>query len=137
MNNFLKTKTAKTTLLLTSIALGVACGYSSKGAPPVAGNVPAIAQLSPESAAAGGTAFTLTVIGSKFATNAVVNWNGVPQGTTYMNNGQLTAAIPASLIMNSATIAITVTNPATPGTGPYGGGGTLAETSTPANFAVN
>lgn len=131
--------TVKTTLLVPLLALTLACGYSSNSTPPVAGTVPAITQLSPDSAAAGDAAFMLTVNGSNFATKAVVNWNGVAQtvGTTYVSANQLTVAVPASAIGTAGTVPITVTNPATPGTGQYGSGGTLAETSQPMNFTIN
>jgi hypothetical protein len=127
----------KTTLLGTLIAFTLACGYSSKSTPPVAGNMPAIAQLAPAAMAAGGAAFTLTVNGSKFNTNAVVNWNGGPQTTTYVSGGQVTAAIPASAIATAGTVPVTVTNPGTAGTGMYGSGGTLPETSNSMNFTIN
>jgi hypothetical protein len=131
-------KTIKTISLLTLIALAVGCGYSSKSTPPAAGQMPTISQLNPNSATAGGAAFMLTVNGSNFATKAVVNWNGTAQtATTYVSGGQLTVAIPASLIANSGTIQVTVTNPGNPGTGVYGTGATLAETSASMNFTIN
>ena len=101
------------------------------------GVVPAITELSPDNANAGGPAFTLTVNGSSFATNAVVNWNGAPQTTTYVTRKQLMAAIPATAIATPGTVPVTVTNPGTPGSGgPYGGGGTASETSNAMNFTV-
>ena len=125
-----------TTFLAALIALTLACGYSSKTTPPVAGAVPAITQLSPDSATAGGTAFMLTVNGSNFGTKAAVNWNGVAQTTTYVSGGQLTVAVPASLIAASGNVSVTVTNPGTQGNGMYGGG-TLPETSTAMTFTIN
>jgi hypothetical protein len=131
-------KTINTILLTILIALAVGCGYSSKTTPPVAGTMPAISQINPDSATAGGAAFMLTVNGSNFATKAVVNWNGTAQtATTYVSGGQLTVAIPASLIANSGTIQVTVTNPGNPGTGIYGTGATTAETSVGVNFTIN
>ncbi|MGC1449106.1 MAG: IPT/TIG domain-containing protein [Candidatus Sulfotelmatobacter sp.] len=126
------------TLLLTLIAFTLACGYSSKSTPPVAGSVPTIAQLAPPNATHGGAAFTLTVNGTNFGAQAVVNWNGVAQAssTTYVSGSQLTLAVPASAITAAATVSVTVTNPGTPGTGMYGGG-TLPETSAAMSFAVN
>ncbi|HUO16354.1 MAG TPA: IPT/TIG domain-containing protein [Verrucomicrobiae bacterium] len=118
-------------------ALTLACGYGSKNYPPVAGTMPAISQLSPDSVSAGGEAFTLTVTGSNFGAKAVVNWNGGAQTTTYVSGTQLTATVPASLIMSSGTAMITVTNPAIAGTGMYGSGGTLAETSSAVSFSIN
>jgi hypothetical protein len=131
-------KTVYTTLLTTLIALTLACGYSAKTTPPVAGTLPAIAQLSPNAATAGGAAFMLTVDGSNFGSKAVVNWNGAAQSaTTFVSGGQLTVAVPASAIAASGTVQVTVTNPGTAGTGMYGTGATLPETSTAMSFTIN
>jgi hypothetical protein len=129
-------QTLKATLLVTLTALSLACGYSSKTTPPVAGAMPNIAALSPSSMAAGSPAFTLTVNGTNFNSNAMVNWNGVAQTTTFVSANQVTTAVPAAAVASSGTVAVTVTNPAVPGTGMYGGGGTAAETSSPMNFTV-
>jgi IPT/TIG domain len=126
-------KTVQIVLLAWLLAIGLACGYSKKTTPPLAGPMPTITQLVPNSAKAG-TAFTLTVNGSNFAGNAAVNFNGV-QTTMWVTANQLTAAVPASAAMTSATVPVTVTNPGTPG-GIYGGG-TLDETSAPMNFTIN
>ena len=132
-------KTVNTLLLGALIAITSACGYSAKTTPPTAGSVPAIAQLSPNSTTAGGAAFTLIVNGSNFGTKSVVNWNGTAQSanTTFVTSSQLMVAIPTSMIATSGTVQVTVTNPGTPGTGMYGSGGTLAETSSPMNFTIN
>jgi IPT/TIG domain-containing protein len=132
-------KTVKTTLLITLLAFGLACGYSAKSTPPAAGTMPAIAQLNPNTATAGEAAFTLTVNGSNFGTKAVVNWNGAAQTatTTYVSSSQLTVTIPAAMIAASGTAQVTVTNPGTPGSGIYGTGATLAETSTAVDFTIN
>ena len=133
-------KTLKTISLVPLIALTMACGYSSKPAtPPAAGTMPTIAQLNPGSATAGGGAFNLIVNGTNFGAKAVVNWNGVAQAsnTTFMSGTEVTVAVPASLIMTASTVQISVTNPGTPGTGMYGGGGTAAATSTPMPFTIN
>jgi hypothetical protein len=139
MNTSQTLQSVKTTLLVALIAFTVACGYSTKMTPPVAGTMPAIAQLAPNSANAGGAAFILTVNGTNFGTGAVVNWNGVAQtsNTTYVSGSQLTVAVPASAIATAATITVTVTNPGTPGTGIYGSGATLPETSSPLDFTIN
>jgi hypothetical protein len=139
MNTSQTRQSVKTTLLMALIAFTVACGYSAKMTPPVAGAMPAIAQLAPNSARAGGAAFILTVNGTNFGTGAVVNWNGVAQtsNTAYVSGSQLTVAVPASAIATAATITVTVTNPGTPGTGIYGSGATLPETSGPTNFTIN
>ncbi len=132
-------KTVNIALIGTLIAITLACGYSAKTTPLAAGTVPAIAQLSPNSATAGSTAFTMTVNGSNFGTKAVVNWNGTAQtaNTTYVTGNQLMVAIPASMIANSGTVQVTVTNPGTTGTGMYASGGTVAETSSAVTFTIH
>jgi hypothetical protein len=124
-------------LLLAMLSFG--CGYSSpKTTPPQAGIVPAISQIMPNTASAGGQGFTLTLNGSSFNANAVVNWNGTAQTTNHPAMNQLTVAIPASAIATAGTVMVTVTNPgsSTPG-GPYGGGGsTMSETSSSVLFTI-
>ena len=136
----LSTKTTvQTTLLAMLLMLTLACGYGSQNYAPVAGTIPAITQLMPNDATAGGAAFTLTVNGNNFSTKAVVNWNGTAQttNTTYVSASQLTLAVPAASIANAGTVQVTVTNPGTQGTGVYGSGGTLSETSSAMEFTIN
>lgn len=126
----------KATLLVTLTALTLACGYTAKTTPAVAGTIPAIAALSPSSMTAGSLAFTLTVNGTNFGSQAVVNWNGAARATTFVSGNQIAAAIPAADIATAGSAAVTVTNPGTPGTGMYGSGGTMAETSSPMAFTI-
>jgi hypothetical protein len=63
-----------------------------------------------------GSSFTLTVNGTGFVSGSVVNWNGAPLTTTFVNGSQLTAAVPASEIASAATASVTVVSP-TPGGG--------------------
>lgn len=130
-------KTISSMLLMMLVASALACGYGSKNYPAVAGSMPAIAQLTPASVTAGGPAFTLSVNGTNFAAQAVINWNGIGQtaNTTYVNATQLTMSVPAGMIANSGTVQVSVTNPGTPGTGMYGG--TTAATSVPVNLTIN
>jgi IPT/TIG domain len=124
-------------LWLALVCLG--CGYSApKSMPAQPGVVPAVAQLVPNTANSGDPQFTLTVNGSNFATNAVINWNGAKQTTMQVTSGQLTATIPAAAVASPAMVSVTVTNPGTPGTGGiYGGGGTASATSNAMPFTVN
>jgi hypothetical protein len=126
----------KAAVLVTLTALTLACGYSSKTTPPVAGAMPTIAALSPSSMAAGSPAFTLTVNGTNFSSNAMVNFNGVAQTTMFVSANQVTMTVPAAAIATPGTVPVTVTNPAIAATGMYGGGGTMAETSNSMNFTV-
>jgi hypothetical protein len=139
MKTFQTLQSVKTTVLVALIALTVACGYSSKSYPPVAGSIPTIANFDPPSAISGDPAFTLTVNGTHFGSKAVVNFNGAPQtsNTAFVSGSQLTVAVPASAVAASGTITVTVTNPGSPGTGMYGSGGTLPETSSPMSFTIN
>ena len=74
-------------------------------------NNPSVLGLSPTSATAGGSAFTLTVNGSGFVSGSQVQWNGSGLTTTYVSATQLTAAVPANLIASAGSANITVVNP--------------------------
>jgi hypothetical protein len=127
----------KTAALALGIAFTLACGYSSKPAPATTGNIPAISQLSPNSITHGSAGFTMIVDGASFNSNAIVNWNGAAMSiATYISGQQLMVNIPAAAIAASGSVQVTITNPAIAGTGPYGGGGTMAETSMPAIFTI-
>ena len=93
----------------------------------------------PNTANHGDPAFTLTVNGSTFNANAVVNWNGAAQTTAHPATTSLPSRSPLQPSPPLARVAVTVTNPgsSTPG-GPYGGGSsTKSETSNVMNFTVN
>jgi hypothetical protein len=124
-------------LLIILIAVfSVSCGYSSPGNTPAqAGITPAIMQLVPNNATHGAAAFTLTVNGSNFNSDATVVWNGSNLTTTFVTANQVTGAVPASAIANAGSVSVSVTNPGTSG-GIYGGG-TLPETSNTMTFTIN
>jgi len=129
-------KTWNLVLVMGVAMLASSCGYSSKSyTQPVNGTLPTISQLSPSSTTHGDAAFTLTVSGTNYNSNAVVNFGNTALTTTYVSTGQLTASVPASSIASAGTIEVTVTNPGTSG-GQYGGG-TLSETSTAMAFTIN
>ena len=125
-------------LLLTLAAFG--CG--SYSTPPQATQpiVPVVATIMPASQLHGGSQFTLTIMGSSFNANAVVNWNAVAQAnTTHPTANMISVTIPAADIANPGTVQVSVTNPgsSTPG-GPYGGGSnTPSETSNSVTFTIN
>ena len=76
------------------------------------GTPPTLTSLSPNSAAPGGPAFTLTVYGSGFVNGAIVEWNGSPLSTNSLGSPtQVTASVPAYLIASSGTANVTVVNP--------------------------
>ena len=78
--------------------------------------VPTTTGLSPVSATAGGTGFTLTVNGNSFINGSSVQWNGSNRTTTYVSTNQLTAAILTSDLTTTGTATVTVFTPA-PGGG--------------------
>ena len=85
---------------------------------------PSISNLSPNSATAGGPAFTLTVNGSGFLVGSTVQWSGSALPTNYVSGTQLNASVPAGQITSQGTASVTVVNP----------GGT---TSPAATFTIN
>jgi hypothetical protein len=121
-------------ILLTAIIAGCG-GYGSKSTPPTPASMPVISQLVPNNANSGGPAFTLEVDGTSFNSNAVINFNGAKQTTTFVSGTKLTTMIAATAIANSGSVPVTVTNPGTAG-GPYGGG-TSPVTSQAMTFTIN
>ena len=69
---------------------------------------PVITSISPTAFLAGGSSFSLTVIGTNFSSNSVVQWNGGARATTFVNSTQLTATILASDVASSGTASVTV-----------------------------
>ncbi|MFZ1084369.1 MAG: IPT/TIG domain-containing protein [Terracidiphilus sp.] len=69
---------------------------------------PVLNSIQPNQAMAGGTGFTLTANGSGFATGAIVQWNGATLTTAFVNDQQLKATVPASLIAQWGTVQVTV-----------------------------
>ena len=80
------------------------------------GTPPAITSLSASTTSAASTpycssqGFTLTVNGTNFTSDAVVNWNGTAQTTTFVSATQLTASIPATAAAFPGTAGVTVRN---------------------------
>jgi len=124
-------------LAVVLAAITVGCGYSSKTTTPATpGTTPVVSQLTPATTNAGAPAFVLEVDGSKFNTNATVNFGTTSiKNPTFVNSGKLQAMVPATAVAAAGVVHVTVTNPGTPG-GIYGGG-TQPETSAAMDFTVN
>jgi hypothetical protein len=72
--------------------------------------IPYISGLSPDTADKNGAEFALTVCGSGFAAGATVLWDGAARPTTFVNESQLIATIPATdLAINTELTAVQVT----------------------------
>ena len=97
--------------------------------------VPTLSGISPASAAAGGPGFTLSVSGSNFVPTSVVQWNGSPRPSIFVNANQLTATISATDIQSLGNSNVTVFNPA-PGGGTSAALGFTTYVSLPANDLV-
>lgn len=102
-------------VVLMSVAAAFAgCGGGSEAsAPPPALQLSPAAvlnSLSPSSAFAGGSSFTLTLNGSNFNSSSTVFWNGQPLPTTFFNSQQATAAISASLITSVGVVSVIALN---------------------------
>src|ERR1700752_1383398 len=84
---------------------------------------PSLKSISPTTAQAGGTAFTLTVTGKNFSPGSLVQWNGNSLVTTFLSTSQMTPQVPASLIASpgTATVVVFTSSP---------GGGTSATSLT-------
>ena len=89
---------------------------------------PTVTSISPTTKCAGDGVFTLTVNGTNLNSSSVVKIAGTSRSTSYINSGQLTAAILATDIASAGTKTITVFNP-TPGGG-TSGSASLTVTST-------
>ncbi|HEV7966378.1 MAG TPA: hypothetical protein VGP19_02340 [Candidatus Acidoferrales bacterium] len=80
------------------------------------GKPPVITSLSASTTSAASTpycssqGFALTVTGTNFTSDAVVNWSGAAQTTTFVSATELTASIPAAEAANPGKVGVTVTN---------------------------
>ncbi|MDX2149253.1 MAG: putative Ig domain-containing protein [Bryobacteraceae bacterium] len=77
----------------------------------VGASVPAIAELSPKSATAGGIAFRLTLKGTSFSPQSTVIWNGSGIVSTWVSATEIVASVPQNLIASPTTASIWVVNP--------------------------
>ena len=67
--------------------------------------------ITPSSAQVNSPALSLALTGSNFVPGAVVNFNGLPLSTTFVDSTSLTAILPASDLVAAGMIPVTVANP--------------------------
>jgi hypothetical protein len=72
---------------------------------------PSIGSITPNNAAAGTPQVVLVVTGNHFQRNSVVNWNGEPRSTTFVNGHQLSAVVSAADLATPAVVKVTVFSP--------------------------
>lgn len=84
---------------------------SGDAPPPPPPVPPTLTALTPSTALAGGSSFTLRVDGSSFVSGATVLWNGAARTTTFVSATQLTAQIPGTDLAAAGTANVAATNP--------------------------
>ena len=95
----------------TSVTVTTNQGTSAPATFTVAPPAPVIARLSPNSAAAGGASFTLTVTGTNFVPGMNILWGTTWVGSTYVSATEVTTTIPASLIATAGSTGIVIYDP--------------------------
>lgn len=76
---------------------------------------PTISSLSPSGTIAGGPSFTITVNGTNFLNNSVVQFNSAALATTFVSSTQLQATVPAGQITFAGVAHVVVANPVAAG----------------------
>ena len=76
---------------------------------------PTISSLSPSGTIAGGPSFTITVNGTNFLNNSVVQFNSTALATTFVSSTQLQATVPAGQITFAGVAHVVVANPVAAG----------------------
>ena len=99
--------TARTLSLVCAVALLAGVGCNSVVC--ISGSLnPAVTTIAPGSATAGGSTFTLMIIGRDFAPDSVVEWNGMARPTAFVSSGELRATIFAADIGQPGSVVVTV-----------------------------
>ena len=78
---------------------------------PVLGPPPVLNTISPQKIVAGGPTLTLTIDGSNFPSNAVVQVNGSNRPTSFVSPNRLTVTIPAADILFPGFLDVSVFSP--------------------------
>ena len=73
--------------------------------------VPTIVSATPQDVVAGSPGFTLTVVGSQFVPDCTVQVAGITLSTSFISANQLTAYVPASLLVSSGRFNVVVAAP--------------------------
>ena len=95
----------------------LAGGAAVQAGNPINNPVAYVDLISPVSINPGSTGVTLTISGTGFVANSVVQWNTTALATTYVSSRKLTASVPDALVAAVGLGSVTVVNPR-PGGGP-------------------
>lgn len=71
--------------------------------------------VSPTTVPAGNSSFTITIIGTGFASGATVKWGSTSLTTTFVSSTELRATVSAALVASTGTAQVTVVNAASQG----------------------
>ena len=91
-------------ILLSLLLLAISSAWAQNPVPSIS------TPLFPETLAPGGPSFVLTVRGTGFVSNSVVQWNGTALPTTFDSSGQLKASVPSANIASQGTASVTVSS---------------------------
>ena len=80
-----------------------------QGTPPT--TAPVVVSVSPNSVAAGAADTEITVYGTGFTSNSVVQWNGTPLETYAYYSTELYATVPAADLTTPGAASVTVSTP--------------------------
>jgi outer membrane protein assembly factor BamB len=116
------TVTGGTYNLSFSASNGVGTDVTQNFVLTVANPVPTITSLTPTSINSGSPDMTVAITGTGFVPTSVAQANSTDLATTFVSSTQLSATIPAAMLVNAASLTVTVTTPS-PGGGTSGGSG--------------
>jgi len=95
-------------IIISLLALGIAVAAPLMSS---AQNNPSIDSISPSGAIIGSSDITLTVTGTGFVSDSVVNFDGSDKDTTYVSSTQLIATIPEADLDTTGIYDVMVANP--------------------------
>jgi probable HAF family extracellular repeat protein len=76
---------------------------------------PTLGAITPNTASSGSPGITLALVGSNFVPDSVANFNGALLTTTFVDENDLTALLPAVDLLSAGVFPVTVSNPDTAG----------------------
>lgn len=102
---------------ILALVLG-ACGGGGGGGDTTTQPAPVMASLSPSSASAGTSGITVTIMGSNFTAQSVVQVSSSPRTTTFVSAGQLSVQLTAADLASPGQLSVSVAQPNAPPSNP-------------------